>query len=701
MDGFRHHHPKFMGPYSGTTMNHLPGSPVLHHSESSLQGNPSPTSASDAVETIHLRTKISTLEYFLAEGQKEKLELQNVITYLLRQNAQATARLDSNEPCKAYHAPCNANCQVTGGEIKDIWIAIAGIAHQISALSHPLSRRPLEPSCNVICGDLLGSLDETPTPQVQDGKANQNEPECFLTQQPKHSGKLACYGLRDEDNAARIRESSKQTANVQDQIPPLDVDAFPRGPYIRRFEQAHVPLAVGLTKSERVGSKRVESFRSEQLKSLGSSFTESTSGFGVSTHHTSQDISSSGLTSIDSSFNDSDIDDKQPASRKAYSEGDEFSVEAGHTLGALRSRQGSSLGTSEDHSGEAISTLPHGASSAMAGLFLPRWPPRPFTITADERERAILVHQKVASDEEHKFPDLFRYGIRFCPDPAEANIYRTVVIDHLPSDIGISVLLRQIRGGGVVDVKLLDTTSITGYATAIIEFIHEHGARSLERRASRVPLLFAGTQARVTVLPTPTWPMCPGTRAAIMEHGHTRCLEMYNPPQSLTPAELKRDLRVYVAMPTSHRIENLEKRANGVVEIRFTSINHAGRAYALLTNFKKYRQCRIKRSPDPCAQAWKEVPKQAESALRPAATIKKDVYDGSNASNAVPWRDFALSKIMESPSPKSTVRDFLVLNERVGRLGGVEFDEVPKIQRGRGFSFEQPAAELKEPCNQQ
>ncbi|KAL8718723.1 MAG: hypothetical protein Q9181_008163, partial [Wetmoreana brouardii] len=308
---------------------------------------------------------------------------------------------------------------------------------------------------------------------------------------------------------------------------------------------------------------------------------------------------------------------------------------------------------------------------------------------------------RVAAGHQHAFPDLFRYSIRFCPDPKESDIYRTVVVDNLPPDTMMSALLRQIKGGALLDAKLLDTTSIHGHLTAIIEFVHEYGARTFQRRARQVPLLFAGVRARVALLPTATWPMSLPTRMAVMEHGHTRCLEIHNLPCGISPSDLKRDLRTYHAMPDSHRIESMEKQADGVVKIRFASVNSAGRAYGILTTHRRYRRCHIKRSPDPCAEAWDTIPEQREATMTTVAAVHKYDPCTANAAAVFSWKEFAFSNFAKDSDPKLGVYGDVKPNKRAGRLGVVEFDEISKIQRGRGIQTEEPAVKESEGCNPQ
>ncbi|KAI4088718.1 MAG: hypothetical protein LQ344_005874 [Seirophora lacunosa] len=245
-------------------------------------------------------------------------------------------------------------------------------------------------------------------------------------------------------------------------------------------------------------------------------------------------------------------------------------------------------------------------AQARASLFTPKWSANLSAVSASEREDAIFVHKRCAGATDYLFPDYFRYGIRFRPDPTETDIYRTILVDNLPAGVTVSALLQKIRGGAIQSVKSLDTTSITGRLSALITFVHEKGARAAldhqaRRGAATPPLEFDGVKARVTLLPTPTYPLCKKLQTAITKHAHTRCLAVTNFPRTaVAPADLERDLRVYPAM-TTHRIVERKMRADGVLELGFASVDYAGWAFALLTRWHRYRGCKVSFAADPCA----------------------------------------------------------------------------------------------------
>lgn len=370
--------------------------------------------------------------------------------------------------------------------------------------------------------------------------------------------------------------------------------------------------------------------------------------------------------------------------RKEIKENDVVWESVGHSFAPTDSSKGHDDMSSEESDQEPSAASSKGAQvspSAGAILFLPTWPTEPFVVSGD----AVRTHKQEASSQEHQFPDFFRYGIRFRPAPEDTDIYRTVVVDHLPPKLSISSLLERVRGGAIVEAQLHNTATISGHSSAKIIFVHEHSARDFESRTRQLPLRFAGVEARVTLLPTPTWPIPPNLCAAITEHGHTRCLEIRGMPSGISPSDLKQDIRMcHVLAPDTRHIVSMVKRPDGVVEVQFTSTNYAGRAFGLLGTRRRYRQCQITHSMDPCSRPWEDLSEEPSDAADQRSVMEKAVPSrGSNAPSS--WREVPFEGFNQLLEPKPQTCENAPVDERDGRLDTVGLEESPKIQRGRGF----------------
>ena len=217
-----------------------------------------------------------------------------------------------------------------------------------------------------------------------------------------------------------------------------------------------------------------------------------------------------------------------------------------------------------------------------------------------EREVAIMINKNAAGSDDLLFPDIFRFGIRYQPTSGESNAYRTVSIMNLPTSITENALISKIRGGILVSAELLDTTSITRSGSALVTFLYESSAKAFEKFASENGIYFAERRAHVKLLATATWPMRLPLQRAIFDHSHTRCLEISNFPCQIRPSTLRSDLRMHKSMHAD-AIEYMRMRDDGILEIHFTSVSAAGKAYGILTNFRSYHQCHVKFSEDPCS----------------------------------------------------------------------------------------------------
>lgn len=220
--------------------------------------------------------------------------------------------------------------------------------------------------------------------------------------------------------------------------------------------------------------------------------------------------------------------------------------------------------------------------------------------SSTELEKTVQAHQKVADAQELQIPNIFKYGIGFNPDPAEHDVYRTIVISCLPLNITLGVLLNQVRGGLIVDAKVLDTISVANSKTALVVFYHEHAARAYCEHTQTYPLTFAKSVSRVTLVSKPTWPIPISLQKAIVDHQHTRCLEVHKFPRQISPASLRQDLHICSAV-TMDAIEYMAMRTDGILEIRFSAIKYAEQAYGVLNSNHNYRQCNTNFMPDPCA----------------------------------------------------------------------------------------------------
>ena len=269
-------------------------------------------------------------------------------------------------------------------------------------------------------------------------------------------------------------------------------------------------------------------------------------------------------------------------------------------------------------SNEAAHSATHASLLNHVGKVESLWQTEDIFDSVDERRLLGCRNQAGAGRDDIKLPDLFKHGLRFNPGLNTINVIRALTIGNLPSKLTVAELTNAVRGGPIVDVQLVDTTAITGTRTALVTFRTEYSALAFEEWADSHRIMFHGQPAHVTVITTPTYPMSLNTSVAIFAKNQTRCLEISNFPRYIKPSELRQDLRVSPVL-TIDAIENLKMSKAGVLEVRFTSIWYAGKAYTFLTSGEKYRGCRVVFSPDPCDGPL-EAPMEEKDGIEKSAT---------------------------------------------------------------------------------
>ncbi|KAL8966852.1 MAG: hypothetical protein Q9183_003184 [Haloplaca sp. 2 TL-2023] len=666
--------------------------------------NEIPNPVATIAETYYLRSRVATLEHLLVECQKEKTTAQNVTEYLLKHLARfATGSecLSARDTCCGQHA---AAIPVGQGVEMDIWKAINSVSQRLATLQDSISDQNRAPTSLDTSGDLLGDLDDQENLQQLDSnfcvRGSSTHPN-HVAATPLRAASAYSWGRVSYEGGGQPMGPNPAPAGQS--CTPEDKD-FSRGPYITRFNRPnneHAPRTSGSSQN----CPNVLEPQKGHLTSDESPGAASGSDRSSTTANSRSDEASMGVTCTNTSFSAANETGGSPSQSRKYCQSwnavfahsrssiDVFSAKHRQTSRDSEEPLMEASAESEDESGYA--------APSSASAFVPTWHIDPSINASFCTESMVWAHKDAAGNEEFQYPHFFKYGIRFCPHPSETNIYSSELIERLPRNATISNLLSNIRGGAVLDAKLLDTSSINGYFTALIQFVYEHSARSMELQAKRAPFGFSGVPARVILLPTPTWPLSPGTRAAVMVHGHTRCLEVRGLPLSITPAELKRDLRLHKAMGHSHGIEFMQKRPDGVVEVRFTSVDNAGRAYGILTMWRRYKGCNVKRSPDPCTQPWDRISSPSDYVSASSAGLKTKKVEVADK-DAVQLRQQRLYDIFKTPPktrPSSYESTFSV--DQTGRLTNAEDDQVAGNQRGRGSSFEAPRQENEKSCAQQ
>lgn len=328
----------------------------------------------------------------------------------------------------------------------------------------------------------------------------------------------------------------------------------------------------------------------------------------------------------------------------------------------------------------------------------PLWKVRGLFRSPSQRDCAIKLHKREAGSNERIFPDLFKYGVRFQPEQDEDNIYRTVVVQGLSPDTTMHQLLQKVRGGRVVDAKLLETSKLLGTNSALIVFLHEHAAMAYEDYARTETLMINNRYVNVKIVDTPTYPTSIPLKKSMENHHHTRCLEVHNYPHQVSEFQLRVDLGVESHGKDS-RVEHLRLSSDGVLELHSSSVYYAGRAFGMFSTFHQYKRCKVYFVSDPCAQPVESLMEDRETILN-STTKQNGPLSARSPTEKV---SFPLDNDQKPKHPQFTEfvnndcdeASSLAINIRVespdenfGRLQQPEEETEPEHRRGRSFQGE-------------
>lgn len=220
-----------------------------------------------------------------------------------------------------------------------------------------------------------------------------------------------------------------------------------------------------------------------------------------------------------------------------------------------------------------------------------RWAIKGCSIFEDQQDEADAFSYRPNLLTRQPVSDLwiFQYGLRYIPAGTEPNIFRTVRIEKLASNVTLSQVLPSVRGE-IYSASLCNTSPVTGYNTAIVVFVLEKDTLDFVQKSKEgLPLGFC--VASVALIHTPTYPVTTEMSQLIHQKGYTRCLVISN---------LRRSLReeIYRVLKRSaycNYIESVEEgQVVGDVYVRFYSIKMAAAAYDLFHGHPSFERCSIK-----------------------------------------------------------------------------------------------------------
>lgn len=183
-------------------------------------------------------------------------------------------------------------------------------------------------------------------------------------------------------------------------------------------------------------------------------------------------------------------------------------------------------------------------------------------------------------------------------DYSKPNLFRTVMIDHIPRLASISDVLEQIRGGELEKIQLVQSIGCKdGSQTARVVFNYELGAITTANFARYHGMRILGRRVRVWQVMTQTYPKNAQLDYDVFEQCMTRLLLIDN-----VNAEVKARLPEKLANYNVVEISNSPK--DGMPMVEFTSVAQASAACREFMRDPDFQGARFDFDEDYCGEPY-------------------------------------------------------------------------------------------------
>ena len=175
------------------------------------------------------------------------------------------------------------------------------------------------------------------------------------------------------------------------------------------------------------------------------------------------------------------------------------------------------------------------------------------------------------------------------------NIFRTVMIDYIPTEATYKDVLDQIYGGSLEQIQLVGPLgNTTNFMTARVVFNYEQSASIFHNHAQDHPVEVKGQPVRVWQLLQQTYPKNKQLDEDVFDSCYTRILVI----KGASPQQMK-------AMP--EKLGHLEKAVveygmtyDHLPQIEFTSVAAASQALSILMSDRDFGSAEFDFDQDPC-----------------------------------------------------------------------------------------------------
>ncbi|MCJ1448922.1 MAG: hypothetical protein MMC23_009441 [Stictis urceolatum] len=235
-------------------------------------------------------------------------------------------------------------------------------------------------------------------------------------------------------------------------------------------------------------------------------------------------------------------------------------------------------------------------------------PPR-FSVESQWPNPELRAH---AYDRQGRFDnaDYYRHGITYTPGLTFSNTRQRVLLSNIAPSATLTDVVSRIRGGTIVCIEFFRTAHLTGSNSALVRFTKKKSALRYDDFLHMHSITLHGRRLHAELIPTDSYPLSHKQHLAVTVHAQTRCLELENfATLGVSRSVFEHDVRL-VKESGFTGLEGAWLNERGGLEVRFSSVFYAGRAFGLFGLFGshgRYRGTGVRFVPDPCAGEVEEL----------------------------------------------------------------------------------------------
>lgn len=190
-----------------------------------------------------------------------------------------------------------------------------------------------------------------------------------------------------------------------------------------------------------------------------------------------------------------------------------------------------------------------------------------------DTEEEKVKHLGGGTSPENRLSAYWTHPVRFLPLFGDPDLYRTVMIDYIPTGTTLKAVLAKVRGGSLELVQYVESIGQSNFMTARIVFHEESCARSFYLLTQLDDFNIAGAKIRAWQVLCPTYPKNWKAVQSYYENQYSRVLIISNAGED----GIRRVQRKLAYQIHTNQIVDIDESQDGGIMVEFTSVAEAVR----------------------------------------------------------------------------------------------------------------------------